>query len=290
MILIDDRAGSRDLSSIPPLTSISELCRLSSADVCFTGNGPRGSISIGIEVKQISDVIASRKSGRLQGLNGQVSAMLDDYDQQWIVTYGTYRCGQDGRLQVIKRVGGPGSGSNKYAWQDYRFNNEYILYAYVESALISLSDVGFRHHHVSANHDDGLEQVARFIGALYLKRQKSWQEQCKMFHALNKSGDVTKSSLKRHLSGITSVDDNLAALPIEPDLDLYQRVKCAASLPGVNYHRAIALAEHFPSVIDMFTADENELAKVDGIGKILSANIVSAIRNSKANPRSRNKR
>lgn len=287
MILIDDRAGSRDLSSVAPLSSISELCRLSSGDICFSGNGPstrdnpNGTISIGIEVKQISDLISSRQSGRLQGVHGQIESMLSDYDEQWLLTYGVYRCGPAGELQSIRYM----RGSSKSVWQSFSFgsgNKSVIPYSFLTSIFISTSDIGFRHHHVSANHDSGLDQIAKFIGALYLKRQKPWTEQCKMFHALNKSGEVTRASLKRHLSGLSDYsDDNLSPLPINPDPDLYQRVKCAASLPGVNYHRAISLAEHFPSVLDMFTADEKELSQVDGIGKVLSSNIVSAIRGSK---------
>ena len=73
-MLIDDRAGSRDLIKYEPVRSTGELCRLDSADVCLTGNGPNDAVLIGVEVKSIWDLISSINTGRLQAT--QIPAML----------------------------------------------------------------------------------------------------------------------------------------------------------------------------------------------------------------------
>lgn len=123
MILVDDRAGSRDLVKHPPLDdpSVAELTRLDSGDVCFVGHGPHGESVVGVELKSVSDLLSSRQNGRLQGVDGQIPEMLTGYDERWIVTYGTYRCGDTGDLEYMRREKVRGSGKLSPVWHSYTF-------------------------------------------------------------------------------------------------------------------------------------------------------------------------
>jgi hypothetical protein len=82
------------------------LSTLSSGDVSFIGEGTHGPISIGIEVKSISDLITSIQTGRLQDTQ-IINGMLNDYDIEgrWILHYGLYRPSpKDGTVQVWKET------------------------------------------------------------------------------------------------------------------------------------------------------------------------------------------
>lgn len=306
MILIDDRAGSRELVKHPPLDnpSIAELNQLHSGDAYFVGVCSYGESVVGIELKSISDMIGSRQSGRLQGVDGQIPEMLIGYDERWILTYGVYRCGDTGNLEHIRREKVKGKFTS--VWHTYTFGSETfqsgdkglsigrdrqltrkllegrpVPYAFLESTLISLSDVGIRHHHVY-----DVSQAARWIYALYLKRQKSWPEQCRMFRSWNQSREMTEGAYRRAVNGIDTAADpvsgvEIAPMPVGIDPIEYQIARTAASFPGVRYERSIAASRYFPSVLAMVTAPASQWEKVQGIGKVLSKSIHEAIRRTK---------
>src|SRR5687768_7510751 len=121
MILIDDRSGSREFLSYPPLDRYSTLCRLStgntkSADIAFLANGPTGPEMLGIEIKSIDDLVDSLESARLQGMDGQMEQMRKDYSPgfRWLLIYGQYRPSTE---FVITQEGKP-----SYLLQIYRDN------------------------------------------------------------------------------------------------------------------------------------------------------------------------
>jgi ERCC4-type nuclease len=91
-VLVDDRAGSKDLILKPCLRGIAELSRLNFGDVMIAGNGPKGSVAVGIEVKSIWDLVASAANGRL--MDTQITGMLGDYSHCWLLVYGSWRTGR----------------------------------------------------------------------------------------------------------------------------------------------------------------------------------------------------
>jgi ERCC4-type nuclease len=101
MLLVDDRVGSRDLAA--PLKTLGlsvELVRLQYGDVAFEGRGVGGvPVLVGIELKQLSDLCSSLRTGRLAG--HQNPGLSDTYDHRWLIVEGRY--GRD-RWGAITRM------------------------------------------------------------------------------------------------------------------------------------------------------------------------------------------
>lgn len=249
MILIDDRAGSKELIRYAPLSnpSIACLCQLgngssSSADVCFTGKGPEGNISIGIEYKSLSDLLTSIHSGRLQST--QFQAMSEEYDICVLLYYGQYRCGSDGYLEIMDR-----------SWHRYTYiGNKPIPFGYLESALISMSRVGIWVKHLSTPSD-----CAQWIGVMY----RSWQKEYDS-HKFFRTFDKSSSKSPALMPGF--------------DPSLKQKLAFAKEFPGMGFERALAAAKYFPSAWDMFNATVDDWMRVPGIGKVIAKQAVYVAR------------
>ena len=240
-VLIDDRAGSKELVLHPPLDKIGELCRLDSADVMIVGKGPDEAMLIGVEVKSMSDLISSISTGRLQAT--QIPAMLEEYDVSWLLHYGRYRpCSVTGNLQVL--------GKNN-AWKNYKLGSRLVPYGYIESMLNTIVGLGIKVKRVATYYE-----AAQWIGILYRWWQKDW---------------------KKH-KGMRAFD-NSRNLGLLPHMNQGQalRAKVAAQLPGVGFERALAAAKHFTSVEQMILADPSEWAAIPGIGKVVASAVKNAV-------------
>lgn len=248
-ILIDNRAGSSDLISYPPLNVHGELCRLSAGDISITGNGPRGPVRIGVEVKSITDLISSFSNGRLQ--DTQIPGMQKEYDVLWLLYYGVYRPSPvDGSLEILR---------GKRGWQGYQIGARAVPYGYVESFLLTLTAVGVHVKRVQhLRKDEALAECAEWIGVLARWWSKPWTKHRGM-HAFDFSGAMSL--------GMPGVDAHTHML-----------ARFAMQLSGVGYDRALAVARHFQSIIDMVAADESEWAKIPGIGKVIAGSAVSEMR------------
>lgn len=286
MILIDDRAGSKELIRYTPLSnpSLACLCQLgngshSSADVCFTGKGPEGNISIGIEYKSLSDLLTSIHSGRLQST--QFQSMSEEYDICVLLYYGQYRCGSNGSLEIynpsiiqdkgswywyVKGIPYQGPYPSKDSaltaqrndsrgWSQYtHIGGKPIPYGYLESALISCSRVG-----VWVKHLTRPEDCAQWIGVMYRSWQKEYTSH-KFFRTFDKSSNKSPALM--------------------PGFDpaLKQKLDFAKEFPGMGFERALAAARYFPSAQDMFNAEVGDWMKVPGIGKVIAKSAVHAAR------------
>lgn len=97
MIFVDDRTGSKHL--LQPLRSLgldAQLTRLDFGDVSFEGKGPNGTmLTIGVELKRLTDLISSIRTGRLSGhqLPGLIGPQ-GAYDYAWLVVEGYWRTNQ----------------------------------------------------------------------------------------------------------------------------------------------------------------------------------------------------
>jgi hypothetical protein len=241
VILVDDRAGSRDLVDHPPLDTLGELCRLESADVCFPGNGPGDDpVLIGIEVKSLDDLISSIDTGRLQGT--QIPAMLAEYDVNWLLYHGTYRPGiQTPSLQTWRGQ-----------WRGYTLGKRPVPYGYLESFLLTLTAAGLHVKHVA-----DARTASAWVGVLHRWWTKPWAKH-RGFHAFDQSGAVSL------MPGMTD--------------EVHLRARVAAQLPGVGFTRAVAAARHFPTVHAMINATPAEWATIPGIGKVIAKAVEAAVR------------
>lgn len=297
MILIDSSTGSRDLVKYPPLDKRSFACLTSlsvssdtksSADVCFSGNGPDGKLSIGIEFKSLSDLLSSLYNGRIQ--TTQVGALVSEYQVCYLLTYGEYRCSPEGYLETpdpgsytkfdklsdkVKAFfwyvrGIPYQGpfdSREQAIADYRTNSRRwtpytfiggkpMVFGYLESALLSLSRAGIQHKHFTR-----IEDCAQWIGCCYRSWSKPWDEH-KLFRTFDKSPNVRLPEIP--------------GLKKEDRENFKFKMSIAKELPGIGYERALEAARHFDTVRDMLNADVGDWLGVQGIGKTLAKAIVAA--------------
>jgi ERCC4-type nuclease len=89
VITIDRRTGSGELLPLFP-KGVAELGCLEYGDFAWIGKGPEGlPLAIGVERKQIHDLVNSMASGRLQA--HQLPGMINTYKISYLVIEGIWR-------------------------------------------------------------------------------------------------------------------------------------------------------------------------------------------------------
>lgn len=125
-MIIDRRQGSYGLLSplrrygVPAKLGDLEVRlpdgRKSAADCAFQGNGPDGTLRIGVEVKQVSELLGM--SGDHRFVTRQIPALLTTYDRVYLVIEGRVDCHRkSGLLMVNGRLAG--FGRVKYLYATY---------------------------------------------------------------------------------------------------------------------------------------------------------------------------
>ncbi len=117
MILVDSRIGSKDL--VKPLGSISSLTVLEFADAMFVGDGPKGAVFVGIEIKTVKDALACVISGRFAG--HQLPGLVKEYDVIYLIIEGLWKADKEGLLEVPygKRWRVVNLGRRYFMWRDF---------------------------------------------------------------------------------------------------------------------------------------------------------------------------
>lgn len=285
-ILVDHQGGSGFLTDLPPLTSLSRLARLHSADCCFIGRHPatgRRTVLVGIEVKSIGDLLSSCQTGRLQ--DTQLAKMLSEYEVRWLVYYGQYRVTRDGYLQVwwmppaagpqrqqqagsrraITIPGGAGASTTAAAapsgrWINCRFGSSdrarQVPYTYLADRLLELHDAG-----VATWRCHDAAEAAQWVGALWRYWDKPPAERgdgLRMFDKSRDGGLIPNVNMTAH---------QVAA------------ARVLAKLPGVGYKRAVALVERAAalpgrvSTRDVLNQSREEWAEAEGVGKVIARTV-----------------
>lgn len=102
MVLVDRRIGSNDL--LAPLRDHglnAELVELDFADVAFTGRGAKGtSVDIGVELKNVNDLIQSLRTGRLAG--HQLPGLRAHYEHAWLFVEGYWKSDEHGLVTTYQ--------------------------------------------------------------------------------------------------------------------------------------------------------------------------------------------
>lgn len=167
MILIDSRIGSRDLSSpwfeqdgIPR-----ELAESLDADIVFEGKGPDGAILVGIERKNVRDLITSIRTNRLADV--QIPRMQKVFGRHiWLIVEGTYKPGRDGLLEV------PCNENGKKGWKPLEIGGSRFTFAELDNALTSFQMIcGL---HVKHSYSD--RETSKIINDLFTWYQKPWDK------------------------------------------------------------------------------------------------------------------
>jgi len=95
LILVDNREPDAIKSLF---TRDAEIMRLEYGDFAFDGNGPNGSVIIGVERKSINDLINSIKDKRLSGR--QVPGIMMTYDVGVLLVEGEWESSRAGMVMV----------------------------------------------------------------------------------------------------------------------------------------------------------------------------------------------
>ena len=246
-ILVDDRAGSKELVKYQPLKDCGELCRLDSGDVCFPGYGPTGEVLVGVEVKTASDLASSIATGRLQAT--QIPRMERDYDVLWLLITDEYQPGpRSGGIQLPR---GPDAKALK-------LGDKGIPYAGVEGFLMTLVATGVHIKQVGS-----VQEAAFWLGVLASWWSKPWEGH---------------KGLRTFDSSRTPSDAHLRTLLPGLDHEVAFRARLAAQLPGVGFERAVRAATHFESADAMMTASIGGWTEVAGIGPVIAEAIRAAMK------------
>lgn len=241
------------------------LSTLSSGDVSFIGNGSDGPLSIGIEIKEITELLSSLISGRLQ--DTQMRGMLTDYDDghRWILSYGRYRpCPTDGMIQTWKN----GHAQRRSGWYTFKVNNRPIPYGYLEAfKCCSAKEYGFDFARV-----EDIIEAAQWIGVLYHTWTRPYHTH-KSMNVFDKSQDVRsrmrREQVEENIKGqrfvITGKKEN--GNNNSDHKRLMDRAAVFSQFPSIGYERAVAAAKHFPSIKAGVNATADEWSQVEVVTK-----------------------
>jgi ERCC4-type nuclease len=248
MVFTDSRVGSADLA--PLLATIGvpvELTTLEFGDVCFSGNGPDGAtLTIGIELKRISDLLQSFATGRLT--NHQLPGMTAAYDMNWLIVEGRFKAAPDGVLLWAKEREWR-DGASICNWETAGYGLRRWSYREFAGRLTTLELRAGINIITTATPDD----TARAIANLY-----EW---------------FTGSAWEEHRSHLATPQKQQFAMLRPPTL----RERVAAQLPHIGPARASMCAGAWPSVRALINAPEEEWRKLPGIGAKTAKAIVNAI-------------
>jgi ERCC4-type nuclease len=231
------RAAVDALRKLAPVEEGTLTC----GDFMFIGSGPDGPISIGAELKSVSDFITSMRSGRLKE---QVACMLDTYARTYLVIEGVYRARRGSGVLELPR------GKR---WLPINAGPRPVFWTDMERFIVGLEEAGVRMRYTRST-----EQTARMLwNVLY----GFWDKDYKDHDSLN---------------GMYRPNTPLELVREDPDRKTARMVACC--LPGIGWGRSAAVVDTFGSIEGMADASTDAWAGVPGIGKKIATDCYRAIR------------
>lgn len=237
MIQIDSRIGSKQMAPLLQRLGLAvETCFLEYGDIAFTNAWERlgcDPISIGIEMKNLDDVLACIQSGRYAG--HQLPGMISSYNHCWLLICGQIRPHPaTGILEVNK-----GTNGHNY-WMPAGFSRRPWLWRDLESWLMTITMKGAVRIQWVPNWEHGAQ----------------WIKMCHSWHQ--------KDDHRSHLvmAGTKDIFSDTALL-VKPSL----LRRLAAQLPGVLEIRSRFVADHFKTIEAMMKATPEEWAGIEVVTK-----------------------
>lgn len=255
MILFDPRDGGikkRDgeLSTSEIMVShcrkvgvLAERSLLPSADAAFEGNGPRGSIMVGVERKTIPDLLKCIQDGRY---NEQRVKMLTQYQRSILLVEGMWRPHDENFFLMESRNG------SDYYYSNFR--SKKAMYSTVYRYLISVSLSG-----VIVTYSRNLWETAFNI--------------CEWFHYFQKRWEDHTAMLDIHRVNLPSLNYNPNILKFEAPLVR----KWATDINGVGIKYSMEAERLFKFPYKLAMADEADWMQIQGIGAATAKRIVRDI-------------
>jgi len=237
--MLDDRTGSIELLSHLQARRLPvNVCRLEFGDLAFEGSGPGGPVLVGVERKRLSDMLSSKREGRLAG--HQLPGLLRDYGVVYVVVEGIYRANPDtGALEV------PRHGS----WVSASLGRKSFAASELEGFYLGMENRA----NVKIRRTNNERDTAMFVHTLWTWWGTPWES--------HRSLDVAYTPPPPTIQ------------LVRPGL-VHRMVK---EIDGFGWDKAKAVAAAFPTMEDALAADEKRWAGIDGIGKILAKRAVEAL-------------
>lgn len=257
MILVDDRIGSVELAPYLKQYGLDvQVCRLDSGDCSFVGNGPDDQdMSVGIERKRLTDLLACIRDKRLSGFqligDGEHEGLLESFDYVYLFVEGIFRPGANG---IIETWSGDG-------WHTLYLGASPMLYLEMDSFLASLE----------------LRAVTRVGEPVRVHRTSTIGETACQVATLHHNWTGKRWSQHRAHYDIYSAPLQARSKKagfVKPRINL--PVKWAAQLSGV-HDKAFEIGKYFKSARWLANATVGKWAQIDGIGKTMAKRIVEEI-------------
>lgn len=250
MILVDPRVGSRrkgqrashDVTPLFDKLGIEYVKQtLPSGDFSLIGNGPDGALKIGVELKQVADLVSSIHSGRMAE---QIIKMAQEYDRVYLIVEGPYRASrQNGMLEVPR--------GRRYR-PLFAGTRRPVFWVDVERFLTGVGEAGVR----------------------VIKTRTSWETVKTITQVLDTYWNKPYADHKS-LAGLIRPQ----VFALTQDSEALTRVRqVAACLPGIGIERSKAVAQAFGSVYEIAAAGLKEWGEIEGVGKQIAQRAYDAIR------------
>lgn len=209
-------------------------------DACFSGNGPDGPITVGIERKKLPDLLQCIDDARLSA--HQMVGMRDNYQKCYLIVEGVWKPHENGLLME-----GYISGQNKLSWGPHRYRSQSVMYSKLRRYLFSVSHAGFD---------------VIFTRDIF----QSCYDICEAYHYWSK--DYSK-----HTSMVELQKHAIPTLNGKPKLVR----EWAFAIEGVGVKHSEAAQRLFGTPIRLANSDEEDWMKLDGVGVATAQRIVREI-------------
>ncbi len=242
MILVDSRIGSIEL--VPHFKQLGIPCESTSleyGDIAFEGNGPNGTIAIGVERKTLHDMLACIETARFGG--HQLPGMKEMYNQCYLVVEGDWAAGQAPNYEGLlleRRAGMSG-------YMPCRARGGQVMYSKLYRYLLSVGLSG-----MNVLQSKSIAETARNVAEVYHYFSKEWHN---------------------HTSMLTPQKIVIPTLGGKPPLAR----RWAIELDGIGVKQSLEAAHLFKTGIGVAHATEAQWASIKGIGRPTAEKIVKEI-------------
>lgn len=251
LIYVDPRAGSNKL--LERFKGESESMMLEAGDIAFWGNGPDGPQTwwIGIEYKQLEDVVGCIKSGRFTGT--QLPAMMRLYDISYLLVEGIAR---------------PDNVSGQLV--RYRGRSVYgvgIRYSAFDNWLTSVAVFS-----ALAGKPCTVKSAATEFETIQMIRDayNLWQKPFDEHNAISRP-DLTKVERISYDLEVIKVE------PGDPDYPQYLLRKQLMQIKGISWDQAGRFAAQFKTMATALGVGQREWEDFEGVGKTLAKRIYESM-------------
>jgi ERCC4-type nuclease len=238
MITIDRRKGSGELLHLFP-KGTAQIGDLPFADFAWVCKGPEGMpLAVGVERKQIHDLVNSMTDGRLQDV--QLPGLANSYQVIYLLVEGIWRPSpKDDIIEIFK--------GRKWC---------YLCH-------------GQRRY--TAKEVEGFINTLDIITGVHIRRSGTKEETASLVNVLHRWW--TNKNFEEHRGHLAL--SNKVTTPLLKRVGLVQKI--ASQLPGIGWERSGEVAKRFKTPIEMVLADRKDWEGIDGIGKGIAEKVTKSL-------------